>query len=87
MITLDDAIRLAQTSEPAYAAAAAASRTAGLDKSIALAGLLPNVSYYNQGLYTEPNGAHGQVGQISDTPDLPKFIANNGVREYLSQGL
>jgi outer membrane protein TolC len=87
VITLDEAIRRAQTSEPAFVAAAAASRTAGLDKSIALAGLLPNVSYYNQGLYTEPNGAHGQVGQISDTPDLPKFIANNGVREYFSQGM
>ena len=35
VITLDDAIRLAQASEPAYAAAAAASRTAGLDRSIA----------------------------------------------------
>ena len=78
---------MAQASEPAYVAATAASRTAGLDKSIALAGLLPNVSYNNQGLYTEPNGAHGQVGQISDTPDLPKFIANNGVREYFSQGV
>ena len=87
VITLDDAIRMAQASEPAFVAATAASRTAGLDKSIALAGLLPSVSYYNQGLYTEPNGAHGQVGQISDTPDLPKFIANNGVREYFSQGV
>jgi len=87
VITLDDAIRLAQASEPAYVAAAAASRTAGLDKSIALAGLLPSLAYYNQGLYTEPNGAHGQVGQISDTADLPKFIANNGVREYFSQGI
>jgi outer membrane protein TolC len=87
VITLDEAIRRAQASEPAYAAATAASRTAGLDKSIAVAGLLPNVAYFNQGLYTEPNGAHGQVGQVSDTPDLPKFIANNGVREYFSQAL
>jgi len=86
-VTLDDAIRLAQASESGFAAAAAASRTAGLDKSIAVAGLLPNVSYYNQGLYTEPNGAHGQVGQVSDTADLPKFIANNGVREYFSQAI
>jgi outer membrane protein TolC len=87
VITLDEAIRRAQASEPAYAAAVAASRTAGLDKSIAVAGLLPNVAYFNQGLYTEPNGAHGQVGQVSDTPDLPKFIANNGVREYFSQAM
>ena len=87
VITLDDAIRLAQASEPSYAAAAAANRNAGLDKSIARSGLLPNVTYFNQGLYTEPNGAHGQVGQLSDTADLPKFIANNGVREYFSQGI
>jgi outer membrane protein TolC len=87
VITLDEAIRRAQASEPAYAAAVAASRTAGLDKSIAVAGLLPNVADFNQGLYTEPNGAHGQVGQVSDTPDLPKFIANNGVREYFSQAV
>jgi outer membrane protein TolC len=86
-ITLEDAIRLAQASEPTYAAAVAASRSSALDKSIARSGLLPNVAYYNQGLYTEPNGAHGQVGQTSDTADLPKFIANNGVREYFSQGI
>jgi len=48
---------------------------------------LPNVAYFNQGLYTEPNGAHGQVGQVADTADLPKFIANNGVREYFSQAV
>ena len=88
VITLDDAIRLAQASEPSYAAAAAANRNAGMDKSIARSGLLPNVAYFNQGLYTEPNGAHGQVGQGGpDTPDLPKFIANNGVREYFSQAI
>jgi len=87
VITLEDAIRLAQASEPAYAAAVAARRSAGLDKSIAVAQLLPNLAYFNQGLYTEPNGVHGQVGQFSDTADLPKFIANNGVREYISQGI
>ena len=48
VITLDDAIRLAQASEPSFAAATAARRNAGLDRSIALAGLFPNVSYYNQ---------------------------------------
>jgi len=86
-ITLDEAMRRAQASEPSFVSAVAVRRTAALDKSIAVAGLLPSVSYYNQGLYTEPNGAHGQVGQISDTPDLPKFITNNGVREYFSQGV
>lgn len=87
MVTLPEAIKLAEASEPAYAAARAASRNAGLDRSIAVGGLLPNVAYFNQGLYTEPNGAHGQVGGFTDTPDLPKFIANNGVREYFSQAI
>ena len=87
VITLEEAIRRAEANEPAYAASSAESKTSALDRSIARAGLLPNVAYYNQGLYTEPNGAHGQVGQISDTADLPKFIANNGVREYFSQGV
>jgi outer membrane protein TolC len=87
VITLDEAIRRAQASDPAFVASAAANRNSALDRSIARAGLLPNVAYLNQGLYTEPNGAHGQVGQVSDTADLPKFIANNGVREYFSQAV
>ncbi len=86
-ITLDEAIRRAEADEPMYAASSAANQSASLDRSIARAGLLPNVAYYNQGLYTEANGAHGQVGQVSDTADLPKFIANNGVREYFSQAI
>ncbi len=87
VITLDEAIHRAEANEPTYANARADSRVSALDRSIARAGLLPNVTYYNQGLYTQPNGAHGQVGQKSDTPDLPKFIANNGVREYFSQAM
>ena len=87
VITLDEAIRRAQASDPAFVAIEAARRNSALDRSITRAGLLPNIAYYNQGLYTEPNGAHGQVGQVSDTPDLPKFIANNGVREYYSQAV
>lgn len=87
VITLEDAIQRAEASDPAYAASSAANKSSALDRSIARAGLLPSVSYYNQGLYTEPNGAHGQVGQVSDAADLPKFIANNGVREYFSQAI
>ena len=87
VIALDEAIHRAEANEPTYANALADSRVSALDRSIARAGLLPNATYYNQGLYTQPNGAHGQVGQKSDTPDLPKFIANNGVREYFSQAM
>jgi len=87
IITLEEAIRRAEANEPSYATSSAESKVSTLDRSIARAGLLPNVAYFNQGLYTEPNGAHGQVGQVSSTPDLPKFIANNGVREYFSQAV
>ena len=87
IITLEEAIRRAEANEPSYATSSAESKASALDRSIARAGLLPNVTYFNQALYTEPNGAHGQVGQVSGTPDLPKFIANNGVREYFSQAV
>ena len=56
VITLDEAIRRAQASEPGYAAAVAASKSAGLDKSIAQAGLLPSARFYGQDIYTQPNG-------------------------------
>jgi len=87
VITLDEAIRRAETSEPAYAASKAASQSSQLDRSIARAGLLPNVTYFNQGLYTQANGAYGELGQAGPDLPLPKFIANNGVREYISQAL
>ncbi|MGH9600738.1 MAG: TolC family protein [Terracidiphilus sp.] len=87
IITLDEAIRRAEASEPAYAASAAASQSSQLDRSIARAGLLPSVTYFNQGLYTEASGAYGQLGQGGADLPLPRFIANNGVREYISQAL
>jgi outer membrane protein TolC len=40
------------------------------------AALLPNVNYTTSFIYTQPNGAPGGF----------RFIANNGVHEYLSQG-
>src|SRR5215469_15532631 len=85
-ITLQEAIHRAQANEPAFAAAIAASRVAGLDKSIARAGLLPGVTFHNQYLYTEPNGQQNQAGQTGGQA-APKFIANNAVREYASQGI
>ena len=57
-ITLEQAIALARANEPSFAAAAANARVAALDHSIARAALLPNVSYHNQVLYTQPNGVH-----------------------------
>lgn len=75
-VSLEQALALAQTNEPIFAAASAAVRVAKLDRSIAKAALLPSVIYHNQFLYTQSNHIPGS--QI--------FIANNGVHEYVSQG-
>ncbi len=85
VITLDDAIRRAQSSDPNFAAAVAASKSATLDRKIAYADTLPKVTYHNQGLYTQPNGAQNQAGQGTTAQPAPRFIANNAVREYASQ--
>lgn len=89
-ITLDAALALARSNEPAFAAAAAASRNAVLDRSIARAALLPNVIYHNQFLYTQPlHGPTNSGNASSSSPAIsgsPRFIANNSVHEYISQG-
>ncbi|HWG21040.1 MAG TPA: TolC family protein [Terracidiphilus sp.] len=86
-ITLEEALHRAQANEPSYAAALAQSRVAGLDRSIARAGLLPSVDFHNQGLYTQPNGLLNQAGQGVAAQPAPRFIANNAVREYASQAV
>jgi outer membrane protein TolC len=87
VITLDEAIRRAQANEPAFAASQAESRAAYLDRAIARAGLLPSAVYHNQVLYTQPNGLTNQAGQGVGSQPSPRFIANNAVREYASQGV
>ena len=87
VISLEEAIRRAEANEPQFAAALADSRSAGLDRSIARAGLLPSAVYHNQALYTQPNGQQNQAGQGVGSQPSPKFIANNAVREYASQAL
>ena len=87
VITLNDAIRLAQASEPGYAAAKATSQSAALDRSIARASLLPSARLYNQDIYTQPNGLYAEGGEGVRTPN-PKFVANDSrPREYIAQGI
>lgn len=85
-ITLDEAISRARANEPRFAAAVAASKVSALGVSIARSALLPSVIYHNQFLYTQPNGTTAQ-----DSSGLPqsgfRFIANNAVHEYASQGV
>jgi outer membrane protein TolC len=85
-ITLEQAIALARANEPNFAAAVASKRVTALDHSIAQAALLPGVSYHNQVLYTQPNGATNGGGPVGSQP-APRFIANNAVREYASQAV
>jgi outer membrane protein TolC len=89
VITLDQAIGMARTNEPSFAAAAAASRVSNLDRSIARAALLPGVTYHNQFLYTQAAEASTGSGRTSasSVTSEPRFIANNAVHEYTSQGV
>jgi outer membrane protein len=74
-ITLQDALARARTNEPNYTAAVSRYGIARQGTTQARAGLLPSVNYNNQFIYTQGNG----------TPS-GRFIAANGVHEYLSQG-
>ncbi len=85
-ITLEQAIALARANEPNFAAAVANRKVTALDRSIAQAALLPSVTYHNQMLYTQPNGAVNGGGPVGSQA-APRFIANNAVREYASQGV
>jgi outer membrane protein TolC len=86
IITLNEAISRARANEPGFAAALAASRVSELDHSIARSALLPSAVYHNQYLYTQPNGSTNQAGSTGSQA-APRFIANNAVREYASQGV
>ncbi len=75
VVTLQDALERAKANSPQFQAAATNALLAREDRVQARAGLLPGVSYTNSYLYTEGNGAPSG-----------RFIANNGVHEYLAQG-
>ena len=85
-ISLDEAISRAKANEPGFAAAVAASGVSALDRSIARAALLPSVTYHNQYLYTQGTGG-STPGGPAGTLAAPRFIANNAVHEYTSQGV
>jgi outer membrane protein TolC len=74
-ITLQDALTRARTNEPQYRAALTQYGVARENLVQSRAALLPNVSYTSSFLYTQGNGT--QSG---------RFIANNGVHEYLNEG-
>jgi len=74
-VTLADAIARAKANSPQFQAAITKLGLAREDRVQARAVLLPGVDYNNSFLYTEGNGTASG-----------RFIANNGVHEYISQG-
>jgi len=74
-ISLAKAIELARANSAVYNAALTEAGSAHEDRTQARDALLPQVSYNNQYLYTQAN----ELGQV-------RFIANNAIHEYLSQG-
>jgi outer membrane protein TolC len=90
-ISLDEAINRARANEPNFAAALAASRVSALDASIARSALLPNAVYHNEYIFTQSNGANANGTSnhpgVGGTQSAPRFIANNAVHEYASQGI
>lgn len=74
-LTLQDVIQRARANSTHFLGAQAEAALASEDHVQSRAALLPAVSYNNQFIYTQGNG----------TPTT-RFIANNGVHEYISQG-
>lgn len=74
-ITLQDALARAQKNEPQYRAALVQYGVAKENRVQGRAAMLPNVNFESSYLYTEGNGTLAG-----------RFIANNGVHEYLDEG-
>ena len=77
-LTFEDALKLARKNSPTYRSAVTDSGVAHEDKVQSRAGLLPNVNFNSQAIYTQP-----RAGAL---PTDPRFIAGNGVHEYSAQG-
>ena len=74
-VTLADALNRAKANSPQFQAALTQFGLAKEDRLQARAALLPNIQYTNSFIYTQGNGTTGI------------YVANNGVHEYISQGV
>jgi outer membrane protein TolC len=72
-LTLQDALARARKNSVPFQSSLTDSAIARQDRFQAAAALLPGVNYNNQAIYTQQN------------KNGPRFIANNGAHEYLSQ--
>jgi outer membrane protein TolC len=71
VVTLQEAMELARINSPQLASANITALLAHEDRVQAKAALLPNASWFNQFIYTQPNGTPSGV-----------FIANDGPHVY-----
>ena len=76
LINLQDALARAKANNQQFQTANISAQLAHEDRVQAKAGLLPSLNYFNQLIYTQPNGTPSGV-----------FVANDGVHVYNSQGL
>ena len=83
-ITLQDALERARVADPQYHAALTDLGLAREDRVQARAGLLPNVNYNTSFIYTQGVGQPAGCVLTATCPSS-RFIANNGVHEYISQ--
>lgn len=90
-LTLQDALQRAKTNSPQFQAAVTALGIAHGDKVQARANMLPNISYTMGEIYTEPTRIRTATGALVPLPTTPAgpfvFVANNGVHEYIAQGV
>ena len=90
-LTLQDALQRAKANSPQFQAAVTALGIAHGDKVQARANMLPNVNYTMGEIYTEPTRVKTAAGALVPVPTTAGtpfvFIANNGVREYIAQGV
>ena len=75
-LTLEDALTRAKANSPQFQAALTQLGLAREDRVQARAALLPGLNYTNSFIYTQGNGSPAGV-----------YVANNGVHEYISQGV
>lgn len=84
-LTLQDALKQARANSVQFQAALTDQKLAHEDKIQARATLLPSLSYTTTYTYTEGSVLPPGVIPNSNTPGF-RFIANNAVHEYFSQG-
>ena len=85
-ITLQDALQRARLNDPQYRSAVTDLGLAREDRVQARAGLLPDVNYNNSFIYTQGTGPLPVTcANVTSNCPTARFIANNGVHEYISQ--